>query len=177
MAKSKCGTAGTTNNSFYIGDGKSSDKRILADIHNLNKPEIRYNNALGIWELSNDGISFSGIGAGSSSYFYLIFEAQGYYREAQNIDITEAMSNFTISEVKVLRQIAGTDGYTSFQLYNNGIGVFNTVPIIPYTTGDGYSSLLIPNNTTVSSGNKLYMNILVAEQGDPQDLKIIIKGI
>jgi hypothetical protein len=49
---------GTTENSFSVGDGTSSNKAIEANIPGANKPAFRFNSTSGKWEMSHDGITF-----------------------------------------------------------------------------------------------------------------------
>jgi len=50
---------GTNSNSFAIGDGLDSTKRIIAQNADGSKPKMRYNHTLNIWEFANDGATFN----------------------------------------------------------------------------------------------------------------------
>jgi hypothetical protein len=54
---------GTTSNSFGIGDGVDSDKKIEANVPGANKPTLRFNHTTAKWEVSHNGTDFFEVGA------------------------------------------------------------------------------------------------------------------
>jgi hypothetical protein len=58
---------GTNQNSFTIGDGVDGTKEIVANNADENKPKLLYNHVTNTWQLSNNGVDFSDIQAGSGS--------------------------------------------------------------------------------------------------------------
>lgn len=57
---------GTKENSFSIGDGTDSDKKIEAEVPGADKPALRYNHTTDKWEVSHDGTTYAEIGGSSS---------------------------------------------------------------------------------------------------------------
>ena len=55
---------GTRENSFGIGDGTNSDKRLEAAIPGANPPVLRFNHTTAKWEISHDGTIFIELNAG-----------------------------------------------------------------------------------------------------------------
>ena len=53
---------GTKENSFSIGDGTDSDKKIEAEVPGASKPALRFNHVMDKWEVSHDGTTYSEIG-------------------------------------------------------------------------------------------------------------------
>ena len=58
---------GTRENSFSIGDGVDSDKKVEAAIPGANKPALRFNHTTAKWEYSNNGSDYSEMGSGGSA--------------------------------------------------------------------------------------------------------------
>jgi hypothetical protein len=59
---------GTTRNAFRIGNGGTGiNKTIEANNGDVNRPALRYNESTNKWEFSNDGTTFSEMGAGTST--------------------------------------------------------------------------------------------------------------
>ena len=56
---------GTKENSFSIGDGTDSDKKIEAEVPGANKPALRFNHTTDKWEVSHDGTTYTEIGQAS----------------------------------------------------------------------------------------------------------------
>lgn len=58
---------GTNQNTFAIGDGAASDKLILANNADVDKPAIRYDETTSKWQFANDGITFVDMGTGGTA--------------------------------------------------------------------------------------------------------------
>ncbi len=59
--------AGTTSNTFEIGDGSAGDKTILAATGAANPPGLRYDDSLDTWRYSDDGTTWKGLAAPSAT--------------------------------------------------------------------------------------------------------------
>lgn len=108
----------------------------------------------------------------------IAFRADGFFRIASGIDITEPQESFTISRVVFRREIAGSAGTTEIDLLLNGTTIFTTVanrPKIQALLGDGARVTAVPDITAVSGGDRLEMEIIGVEDGDPQDAVAFIE--
>jgi hypothetical protein len=53
---------GTTASVFGIGDGRSGNKSLQARVRNVNPPELKWDDDIGCWKYSLDGVIFLGLG-------------------------------------------------------------------------------------------------------------------
>ena len=71
MGQSISGHLGTSQNSYRIGDGKDGYKYVNVNNNLGFTPGLRYNDTDGVWELSNDGVSWVVIGSSSCCPGYI----------------------------------------------------------------------------------------------------------
>ena len=112
-----------------------------------------------------------------TNLYIAAFRADGYYRIAEAIDIIEVAKTFIISNVTVLREIAGTSGTTEIDILKNGTTIFTTAanrPKITSAMGDHARVTAVPDVIFISSGDRLEMTIVSAENGGPQDLVALL---
>lgn len=106
------------------------------------------------------------------------FFGTGYYRVASGIDVTESMFDFTITEVILLRAIAGSGGQTKVDVKVNGVSIFTPggEPVVLASAGNDARDAKVPSSPAVVAGNSLAMDITEVEDGFPQDITVILKG-
>ncbi len=104
--------------------------------------------------------------------------ADGYYRQATGVDITEITESKVLTQAILRREISGSDGVSEVDILRNGVSVFtpSTRPKVGATFGDQYRGVFTLNSPTFSSGDRIEMSIITKESGNPQDLSITIKG-
>ncbi len=111
--------------------------------------------------------------------FIQLFRADGYYRlfTIATIDIQEAEHSYTISQVIMRREIAGTGGQTVVDILKNGVSIWNVNPgnRPTITAAAGNQARIIatlPDTLTVTKGDRLEMAIVQVETGSPQDISL-----
>jgi hypothetical protein len=163
---------GTEANDFSVGNGAAGNKRLLANTAAVSKPYIRYNDTTKKWELSNDGTT--PIAAAGVQY---IFRADGHYRDATGIDITDICIPGSSVAAILRREIAGAAGTSEVDILKNGVSIFAAPANRPKVTaadGDAFRASF-PTTATFSAGDRVEMVILSAETGNPQDLVITLQ--
>lgn len=105
------------------------------------------------------------------------FRGDGYFRPASGIDVTRADGAFIITEIDVLREIAGTSGATEVDLLVNGSSVFLPAnrPKVLASFGNQAVVLATPDFPNVPDNARIELVILTAEDGDPQDLAVVLR--
>lgn len=110
----------------------------------------------------------------------MTLRGDGYYRNCDGIDITEAREDFEISSVIMRREIAGSGGQTVVDILKNGTTIFTTPanrPTILASAGDEARTTATPDVVSVSAGDRLEMEVVEAEDGDPQDVVVFINRV
>ena len=114
----------------------------------------------------------------------LIFRADGYYRlfTSGTIDIQEANFPFTIGQVIMRREIAGTGGQTVVDILKNGVSIYNVNPgnRPTITSAMGNQARVIatlPDVVSVLAGDRIEMSIAQVETGGPQDIFLILEAV
>lgn len=110
-----------------------------------------------------------------------VFRADGYYRVFTNatIDIQEMDDAFTITQVIMRREIAGTGSQTVVDILKNGVSIWNVNPgnRPTITAAMGNKARVIatlPDVTSVLKGDRLEMAIIQVETGSPQDILLAL---
>lgn len=106
----------------------------------------------------------------------IIFFGTGYYRVANAIDVQERDVALAINEVVLLREIAGTAGTTEIDVLVNGVSMFLPAnrPQLLFSTGNQARVAVVPDFPILPANARLEMNILSAEDGNPQDITVLL---
>lgn len=111
----------------------------------------------------------------------ITLRGDGYYRPATGVDIVEPVDGMMVSNVVLRREIAGTGGTTEIDILVNGVSLWSVTPAnrpkILFSDGDGARVVSgPPDNPNIAVGARIEMDILSAEDGNPQDLVAILRG-
>lgn len=116
--------------------------------------------------------------------FTLIFRADGYFRlfTTGTIDIQECPFPFTISQVAMRREIAGTGGQTRVDILKNGVSLWNVNPnnrpVVTAAAGNQARVVFgAPDVVSIAQGDRLEMSIVETETGSPQDILLQLIGM
>lgn len=106
----------------------------------------------------------------------ILFFGTGRYRVSSGVDIQEAGDEFTIAYVVLRREIAGETGTTLIDVLKNGVSIWNVNPgnrpSVTAAGGDDQRVTATPDVTTISSTDRLEVEIVTVETGSPQDLVV-----
>lgn len=167
---------GTTADSFVIGKGLTSAQRVA-----ILSPSIGvlvYDTTLGAfyyWD-GAQWVRFAQINGPGASYRYE-FRGTGYYRVATSVDVNRVAPAFESSEVVLLRETAGTSGTTEVDILVNGASIFLPAnrPKVLASAGNQAVVVVTPDFPNIPNNARICMDILSVEDGDPQDLTIIVR--
>lgn len=132
------GHAGTSKNSFTIGDGNDGYKSIYMDNDLGYTAGIRFNDTDELWELSSDGSSWNQMAVGGGSAGQLLTVSGGFLTWSSDISLSNTGSRL-INVAQAVDDTDGKDLVVSAGMYGNLSSLESTSGgSLHLDGGDGY---------------------------------------
>ena len=112
-----------------------------------------------------------------SSLTGIVLRNNGALVVATDLDPTQAVGSSTISAVRLLRQTAGSSGSTIIDVHKNGTTIFTTQanrPSVTSAAGNNATDSKAPDDTSLSDGDILTLDIDQVEGGSPDTVTVQI---
>lgn len=106
-----------------------------------------------------------------------ILTGEGYLQTATGLDVMPVITAGNITQIKVMREIAGTSSSTIVDINKNGTTIFTTQanrPSFAFGSGNNLISNPTPDITSFNADDLLSFDIDQVEGGSPANIRIEI---
>jgi len=168
---------GTNQNNFNVGDGADTDKSLTAINGDANPPKIRYNATTNTWQLSNNGVDFADIEAGTGSGDMLKStydtDSDGIVDKAESVDDGAGNSKSAADIKSHIDSTSNPHGVDKDDVGLSNVPNLNTTDAVnkahdrshALNSSSDHSSSIVENNLISADANGLPADSSIAKSG------------